>query len=61
MSLSLLQWTATVSSHSGQLRYFSIFTQYSSVVRTRSNKNHKMRHTKKKLWVRGFCPQPLDI
>ena len=31
------------------------------VVRMRSNKNHKMRHSRKKLWVRGLFPQPLNI
>ena len=46
-------WSALIFQYSLNIVQF--------IVRMRSNKNHKMRHSRKKLWVRQFFPQPLDI
>ena len=55
--VSILQWKASVSSHSVVSFNISIYSLniVQFVVRMRSNKNHKMRHSRKRrLWVEGF-------
>ena len=48
-------WSALI------FQYINLLNIVQFVVRMRSNKNHKMRHSRKKLCVRRFFPQPLDI
>ena len=49
-------WSALIYQYINSLNIVQI------AVRMRSNKNHKMRHSRKKtLWIREFFPQPLDI